>query len=94
MGKTITSTDLRRRTREALDMVRVEGKSVVVTRRGTPLAALIPYADYQAFAAWEEKHQRRQALFLELRAIAEEVSARASLSDDEVAALIEEAKAR
>ena len=54
---------------------------------------IIPYDEYESYQAWRE-HQRQHRVWLaELRAIAQEVSARASLSDEDVAALIDEARA-
>jgi hypothetical protein len=40
---------------------------------------------------WQARRQKRAAWLAELQAIAEEVSARAALPEDEAAALIEEA---
>ncbi len=91
MTETIQTTDLRRRVREVLDRVRMERQPVVVYTYNTPQAVIIPYDDYEAYQAWRDRQQQRQACLSELRAIAEEVSARAALSDDEAAALINEA---
>jgi prevent-host-death family protein len=91
MTETIQTTDLRRRVREVLDRVRVQRQSVVVCSYDTPQAVIIPYDDYQAYQAWRERQQQRRTWLAELRAIAEEVSARAALSDGEAEALIDEA---
>ena len=91
MAETIQTTDLRRRVREVLDRVRVQRQSVIVYTYDTPQAVIIPYDDYQAYQAWQERQQQRRTWLAELRAIAEEVSARAALSDDEADALIDEA---
>ena len=91
MPATIQSTDLRRRVREVLDRVRIEKKPVVVQTYDTPQAVLIPYDDFEAYQAWRERQRKRAAWLAELRAIAEEVSSRAALSDDEAAALIDKA---
>jgi prevent-host-death family protein len=88
---TIQSTDLRRQVREVLDRVRREQEPVIVRTYDTPQAVLIPYEDFEAFRAWQDRRQKRGAWLAELRAIAEEVSARARLSDDEAADLIDEA---
>jgi prevent-host-death family protein len=92
MAQTIQSTDLRRRVREVLDRVRIEGEPVIVQTYDTPQAVLIPYADYAAYRAWREGRAERQAWLAELRAIAEEVSERAALTEDEAADLIDEAR--
>ena len=92
MTETVQSTDLRRRLREVLDRVRLERDPVIVQSYDTPQAVLIPYEDFVAFREWQVSRAQRQAWLAELRAIAEEVSARAALSEDEAAALIEEAR--
>lgn len=92
MAETIQSTDLRRRVREVLDRVRIEGQPVIVQTYDTPQAVLIPYEEYAAYRAWRDERMERHAWLAELRAIAEEVSARASLSEIEVADLIDEAR--
>ena len=91
MTVTIQSTDLRRQVREVLDRVRREQEPVIVCTYGTPQAVLIPYEDFEAFRTWQERRQKRGAWLAELRTIAEQVSARAALSDDEAEALIDEA---
>ena len=91
MTATIQSTDLRRRVREVLDRVRIERQPVIVRVYGAPQAAIIPYEDFEAYQAWRARRQKRAAWLAELRAIAEEVSARAALSEEESSALIEEA---
>ncbi len=92
MAQTVQSTDLRRRVREVLDTVRIEGETVIVQTYGTPQAVIIPYAEYEAYREWQVCHEERQAWLAELRTIATEVSARVGLSDTEAEALIEEAK--
>ena len=93
MTEAIQTTDLRRRVREVLDRVRVQRQSVVVYTYDTPQAVIIPYEEYDAYQAWQKHQKQRRAWLVELRAIAQEVSARAALSDDEAAALTEEARA-
>lgn len=93
MAETIQSTDLRRRVREVLDRVRLKGEPVIVQSYDTPQAVLIPYEDFAAYREWQAGRAARQAWLAELRSIAEEVSTRAALSEDEAAALIAEAQA-
>jgi prevent-host-death family protein len=88
---TVQSTDLRRRVREVLDRVRIEQEPVIVQTYDTPQAVLIPYDDFQDYQAWRERQRKRAAWLDELRAIAEEVSERAALSEAEAKALIDEA---
>lgn len=91
MTVTVQSTDLRRRVREVLDRVRTEREPVIVRVYDAPQAAIIPYEDFEAYQAWQARRQKRAAWLTELQAIAEEVSARAALSDAEASSLIEEA---
>ena len=91
MTVTIQSTDLRRQVREVLDRVRREQEPVIVRTYDTPQAVLIPYEQFEAYQVWQERRLKRGAWLAELRSIAEQVSARAALSDDEAADLIDEA---
>ncbi len=92
MAETIQSTDLRRRVREVLDRVRLKREPVIVQSYDTPQAVLIPYEDFEAYREWQASRAARQAWLAELRAIAEEVSARAALTEDEASALIDDAR--
>lgn len=92
MIETIQSTDLRRRVRTVLDQVRIQREPVIVQSYDTPQAVLIPYEDLENYLEWRSKRAERLAWLSELRAIAEEVSARAALSEEEVATLIDEAR--
>ena len=93
MSEAIQTTDLRRRVRQVLDRVRVERQSIVVYTYDTPQAVIIPYDEYETYCAWRDQQRQRRAWLAELRAIAQEVSDRAALSDEEVEALIDEARA-
>jgi len=88
---TVQSTDLRRRVRQILDQVRMEREPVVVQTYDTPQAVLIPYDDFEAYQTWRDRQRKRAAWLSELQAIAEEVSERADLSDEEAQTLIDEA---
>jgi len=92
MIKTIQSSDLRRRVREVLDRVQKKQEPVIVCKYDTPQAVLIPFEDYEAYQAWLERRQKRTVWLDELRAIADEISERACLTDTEAAALIAEAE--
>jgi prevent-host-death family protein len=91
MVATIQSSDLRRRVREVLDRVRRDQEPVIVQTYGRPEAVLIPYKDFGAYQAWQAQQSRRAVWLAELQAIADEVSARAALSDDQALDLIDEA---
>ena len=92
MTETIQTTDLRRRVREILDRVRIKREPVIVYTYDTPQAVLIPYDEFEAYQSWQTRQQQRQTWLAELRAIALDVSSRAALSDEQAAALIDEAK--
>ena len=91
MTETIQSTDLRRRVREVLERVQREQEPLIVRTYGSAQAVLIPIEQFKAYQTWLERRQKRTAWLAELRSIAEEVSARAGLTDEEVVALIDEA---
>jgi prevent-host-death family protein len=91
MTLTIQTTDLRRRVRDVLERLRRDGEPVIVRSYDRPQAVLIPYEEYEAFRAWQSRHGQRAAWLAELRAIAEEVSRRSNLSDDQAGELIAEA---
>ncbi len=91
MTATIQSTDLRRRVRAVLDRVRRKREPIIVRIYDSPQAVLIPYEEFEAYQAWQARQRERTAWLIELRTIAQEVSARAGLSDGEAALLIDEA---
>ena len=91
MTESIQSSDLRRQVREVLARVQREGQPLIVRTYDRPQAVLIPYEDFQTYQAWQARRQQRQAWLAELQAIAAEVSARAGLSEEQAAALIDEA---
>ncbi len=92
MPTMVRATDLRRRVREVLNQVRSTREPVIVSTYDAPQAVLIPYEEFETYRAWRERRQEREAWLAELRAIAEDVSARAALSDAQAAALISEAR--
>jgi prevent-host-death family protein len=91
MAFTVQTTDLRRRGREILDRVRLKHEPAIVQSYDTPQAVLIPYDQYEEFLAWRASAEKRTVYLDKLYRIAEEVSARASLSEVEASALVEEA---
>ncbi len=86
----VQTTDLRRRGREILDRVRLKQEPVIIRSYGTPQAVIIPYEEFEDYREWRAVSGKRAAWLAELRRIAEEVSARAALSDGEAAALVNE----
>jgi prevent-host-death family protein len=91
MTWTVQTTDLRRRVREVLDRVRMKREPVIVRSYDTPQAVIIPYEDFEDYREWRTTTERRATWLAELRRIAEDVSARAALSEDEAATLVDDA---
>ena len=91
MTASVQATDLRRRVREVLDQVRREQEPIIVRTYGTPQAVLIPYEAFEEYQAWQAHRRERAAWLTELQAIANEVSARVALPEDEAGGLIAEA---
>jgi prevent-host-death family protein len=74
-----------------LDRVRMRQEPVIVRSYGTPQAVIIPYEEFEEYREWRATSERRAAWLAELRRIAEDVSARAALAEDEAATLVDEA---
>ena len=92
MPRAIKATDLRRRTRQVLDWVRVDGEEIVVESYNTPQAVIISYSDYLTYKELERAEARRQALVGELQQVAAEVSQRAQeMAEEDIQTLIGEA---
>ena len=91
MSLTIQTTDLRRRVRDVLERVRVQGETFIIKSYNTPQAVILPYEEYEAYQTWQAAQQKRTAWMGELRRIAEQVSEYAALSDEDAQNLIDEA---
>ena len=89
MSKVVTSTDLRKKTREVLEWTRKNGEAVVVETRGKPMAAILPLNEYQAYLQYK---QARAASFTRLREIVAENAAYNGLTEEEALALAEHAR--
>ncbi len=57
MTKTISSTELQKNTRGAIDWARVQGEAVIIQTYGKPMAALVSYEEYLAY----RNHKTQQA---------------------------------
>lgn len=90
MERTIGATDLRQRLTDVLQAVRDEHAAYIVETFGRSQAAIINLADYREFQRYR---QEREAFFdwLESAAAANARHNR-RLSDDEVLAIIEQAR--
>lgn len=90
MPKVITSTELQKQTREAIDYARVERDAVIVETYGRPMAVILSYDEYQAFMAYKEGQAQRAAQFAALREEAAENAEYTELTEEEGIALVEE----
>jgi prevent-host-death family protein len=92
MPRAIKATDLRRRTRQVLDWVRIDGEKIIVESYNTPQVVIISYSDYLTYKELERAEARRRALVGELQQIATEVSQRArEVTDEDIPRLVGEA---
>jgi prevent-host-death family protein len=91
MLRAIQSTDLRRRSREILERVRLKKEAVVIQNYSTPQAVIIPYEDYAEFLSWRTSREKRLAWLAELQYIADGVTTRAALSEQKTDYLVDEA---
>ena len=92
MTWSVQSTDLRRRVREVLERVRLRHEPAIVQSYGRPQAVLIPYDDFEAYQVWLAQRAERAAWLAELRAIAEQVSSQAALTEADVDAFVNAAR--
>lgn len=86
MSKTITSTELQKNTREAIDWTRTRGEAIIVETYGKPMAAILSYDEYQAY---DQYRQTRTARFAQLRVAATANAAGNGLSEAQALALID-----
>jgi prevent-host-death family protein len=90
MKKTIGATDLRQRLTDVLQAVRERRETYVVETFGRPQAAIINLDEYRQFRRFQEE---REAFFEWLEDTAARNAQRnVGLSDEEVLALIEDAR--
>jgi PHD/YefM family antitoxin component YafN of YafNO toxin-antitoxin module len=87
MSKTISSTDLQKKTREMIDWTRVEKEAIVIETYGKPMAALVSYDEYQNYLQYKQARAER---FAQLREAAAENAEYNTLSEEEALALAEQ----
>ena len=90
MPKVISSTELQKQTREAIDYARVERDAIIVETYGRPMAVILSYEEYKAYMAYREAEEQREARFAFLRESAEKNAAYSGLSEDEAMNIVEE----
>jgi prevent-host-death family protein len=89
MSKTITSTELQKKTREMIDWTRIKGEPVVIQTYGKPMAALVSYDEYQNYLQYKLARTDR---FKRLREAAADNAAYNTLTEAEAVALVEETR--
>jgi PHD/YefM family antitoxin component YafN of YafNO toxin-antitoxin module len=89
MSKTITSTELQKKTREMIDWARMEGEAIVIQTYGKPMAALVSYDEYQNYLQYKQARADRFAL---LRETAADNEAYNSLTEAEAMAIVEQTR--
>ena len=90
MEQNIGATYLRQRLTDVLQAVREQRTTYVIEAFGRPQAAIVNLNEYEQFLRFR---QEREAFFERLEATAAENAARnAGLSDEEVLAIIEQAR--
>jgi prevent-host-death family protein len=87
MSKTITATELRQNIHQVLTWTRIEGETVVIQSHGRPLAAILPYGEYEMY---EQFKQNRAARFAQVRQTAALNAAANQLTEAEAMALVEQ----
>ncbi|CUS04356.2 conserved protein of unknown function [Candidatus Promineifilum breve] len=92
MPKVITSTELQKQTREAIDYARVERDAVIVETYGRPMAVILSYDEYNAYMEYKAGQEQRAARFALLREAAAENAAYNELSEEEAMQLVEEVR--
>ncbi len=89
MSRTVTSTELQKKTREVIDWTRTQREPVVVETYGKPMAAILSYDEYQTYLRYKEA---RAARFARLREAADENAAASRLTEEEALALVDEVR--
>jgi PHD/YefM family antitoxin component YafN of YafNO toxin-antitoxin module len=91
MPKVITSTELQKQTREAIDYARVKRDAVIVETYGRPMAVILSYDEYLAYMSYKVGQEQRSARFALLREAAGQNAAHNQLSEENGIRLVEEA---
>ena len=94
MPKIITSTELQKQTREAIDYARVERDAVIVETYGRPMAVILSYEEYQSYMGYKANQDARAERFARLREAAAQNAAYNQLSEEEGMQLVERERQR
>ncbi len=90
MPKIITSTELQKQTREAIDYARIERDAVIVETYGRPMAVILSYEEYQSFMSYKANREAKAERFALLREAAAQNAAYNQLSEAEGMQLVEQ----
>lgn len=89
MFKTISSTELQKKTREMIDWTRMNNEPVIIQTYGKPMATLVSYNEYQNYLQYK---QARNGRFARVRQAATDNAAYNELTETEAMALVEQAR--
>jgi len=89
MFKTISSTELQKKTREMIDWTRMNNEPVIIETYGKPMATLVSYDDYQNYLQYK---QARNGRFSRLQQAATDNAINNDLTEAEAMAIVEEAR--
>ncbi len=89
MFKTITSTELQKKTREMIDWTRMNSEPVIIQTYGKPMATLVSYDEYQNYLQYK---QARNGRFARLQQAAAENTAYNDLTEVDAMTLVEQAR--
>ncbi len=87
MFKTISSTELQKKTREMIDWTRMNNEPVIIQTYGKPMATLVSYDEYQHYLQYK---QARNGRFARLQQAAADNAVYNDLTEVEAMAIIEE----
>lgn len=71
----VSISEAKARLSRFVDRAAEENQQIIIESHGNPKAVLIPYRDYEQFAAWQEAQRRQQAL-AQLQQLTQQVRAR------------------
>ena len=89
MFKTISSTELQKKTREMIDWTRMNNEPIIIQTYGKPMATLVSYDEYQNYLQYK---QARNGRFARLHQAAAENAAYNELTEVEAMTVVEEAR--
>ncbi|HQF71205.1 MAG TPA: hypothetical protein PLH39_08010 [Promineifilum sp.] len=92
MPKVITSTELQKQTREAIDYARIERDAVIVETYGRPMAVILSYDEYLAYMSYKARQEQGATRFSVLREAAGQNAAYNQLSEEDGIQLVEDAR--